>query len=83
MDNSDFKTVVKKFWIENYGSYIPIPGEARVVTGIMNTDAMMHAMLVEHGVEMSLAQTPTGRWVFANYQVVDEQKFMMFVLRWS
>lgn len=81
MDNSDFKTAVKKFWIENYGSYPP--GEARVVTGIFNTDAMLHAMLAEHGVEMSLAQTPTGQWKFANYQVVDEQKFMMFVLRWT
>lgn len=81
MDNSDFKTAVKKFWIENYGSYPP--GEARVVTGIFNTDAMLHAMLVEHGVEMSLAQNPTGQWKFANYQVVDEQKFMMFVLRWT
>ena len=83
MDNSDFKTVVKKFWIENYGSYLPIPGEARVVTGNANTDAMLHAMLAEHGVEMILAQTPNRRWQFRNYQVVDEQKFMMFVLRWS
>lgn len=81
MKVSDFKIAVKKFWIENYGSYPS--GDARVVTGIYNTDAMMHAMLVEYGVEMRLAQTPTGRWVFVNYQVIDEKKFMMFVLRWS
>lgn len=81
MNVSDFKIAVRKFWIENYGSYPA--GEARVITGIYNTDAMMHAMLVEHGVKMRLAKTPTGRWVFVNYQVVDEKKFMMFVLRWA
>lgn len=81
MNVRDFKIAVRKFWMENYGSYPP--REARVITGIMNTDAMMHAMLVEHGVEMRLVQTPTGRWQFANYQVVDEQKFTMFVLRWA
>lgn len=81
MNLREFKTAVKKFWIENYGSYPS--GEARVVTGILNTDAMMHAMRVEHGVDMRLAQTPTGRWVFVNYQVVDEQKFTMFLMRWA
>ena len=80
MNVSDFKIAVRKFWMEHYRSYPP--GEARVITGIFNTDAMLHAMLVEHGVEMRLAQTPKGQWQFVNYKIIDEQKFTMFVLRW-
>jgi hypothetical protein len=60
-------------------NYWQLPPEARVITGNPKYDAQLHHVLVEYGVEVKL--DPDDR--MEDYRVVDEQKFMMFLLRWS
>ena len=67
---------------------LPIPGEARVITGNPRNDAFFHYMLVENGVDMILKeeQRPVGfgvQWRLTDFKVVDEKKFSWFVLKWS
>ena len=56
-----------------------LPPEARVITGNPRYDSQLHYILVEFGVEIELDKG----YAMENYRVVDEQKFMMFLLRWS
>ncbi len=66
---------VEKIGINDYWQ---LPPEARVITGNPRYDAQLHYMLVEFGVEVEL-----DRYGMKDYRVVDEQKFMMFLLRWA
>ena len=58
--------------------YWELPPEAKVITGNPIYDAQLHYMLVEFGVEVEL-----DRYGMKDYRVVDEQKFVMFLLRWA
>jgi hypothetical protein len=55
------------------------PPEAKVVTGNPKWDAQLHHVIVEYGVEVELGK---NRGV-VSYRIVDEQKFVMFLLRWA
>lgn len=55
------------------------PPEARVITGNPKHDAQLHHVLVEYGVEVELGKYHD----LVDYRVVDEQKFMMFLLKWA
>ena len=55
------------------------PPEARVITGKPVHDAQLHYVLVEYGVEVELGRN-LG---IVDYHIVDEQKFLMFLLRQS
>ena len=57
----------------------PIPPEALVVTGNPKYDAQLHHVLVEYGVEVKLDKD----YNMKDYRVVDEQKFVMFLLKWT
>ena len=57
----------------------PLPPEARVVTGNAKHDAQLHRILVEYGIEVQLSRYNEIK----DYRVVDEQKFLWFLLRWS
>lgn len=59
--------------------YWDVPPEARVITGNPKYDAQLHHVLVEFGVEVKLDLNNN----MEDYRVVDEQKFTMFLLRWS
>jgi hypothetical protein len=59
--------------------YWDIPPEARVITGNPKYDAQLHYVFVEYGVEVKLDKNHN----MEDYRVVDEQKFLMFLLRWS
>jgi hypothetical protein len=53
--------------------------EARVITGNPKYDAQIHHVLVEYGIEVKLDKNNN----MEDYRVVDEKKFIMFLLRWS
>jgi hypothetical protein len=55
------------------------PPEARFVTGNPRWDAQLHHVLVEYGVDVEFSK----HHGVIGYRVVDEKKFMMFILRWS
>lgn len=64
---------------QGYDKEWTLPPEARVITGNPKHDAQLHYVQVECGVEVEL-----GKYLgIVDYRVVDEKKFMMFVLRWS
>ena len=60
----------------HYWSVLP---EAIVVTGNPVYDAQLHHVLVEYGIEVKLDKNND----MEDYRVVDEKKFIMFLLRWS
>jgi hypothetical protein len=59
--------------------YWDLPPEARVITGNPKYDAQLHYVLVEFGVEVKLDRDHCMK----DYRVVDEKKFMLFLLRWT
>lgn len=82
MNLTEFIRMIERYWLESYDKHTVVPPEARVVTGLARNDAFFHSMIVEYGVEMELQKEGRG-WKLVNYQIVDEQKFMMFMLRWA
>ena len=53
------------------------------VTGEAVYDALVHEMLSTHGVELILKQNDRGLWKLSDYRVVDDNKFMLFLLKWA
>ena len=60
-------------------SYWDVPPEAKVVTGNPRWDEQLHYALVEYGVEVGLDKHHN----MEDYRIVDDKKFMMFLLRWA
>ena len=67
---------VEKIGSNNYWQVTP---DARVVTGNPKYDAQLHHVLVEFGVDVKLNKDHN----MEDYCVVDEKKFLMFLLKWS
>jgi len=60
-------------------NYWQVPPEAKIITCNPRYDAQLHHVLVEFGVEVELDRDHSMK----DYRVVDEQKFVMFLLRWA
>ena len=80
MKPCELQTMLSREYRE-LGHTIPCPllPEAKVVTGNAKHDAQLHRILVEYGIEVQLSRYNEIK----DYQVVDEQKFFWFLLRWS
>lgn len=57
----------------------PLCPEARVITGNHRHDAQLHRILNEYGVEIEM---DSRFMTIENYRVVDEQKYLVFLLKW-
>jgi hypothetical protein len=81
MKPCELQTILSREFQE-HGMYVPcyIMPEARWITGNPKHDAQLHRILVEYGIEVDL--NPRHH-MLEGYRVVDDQKFMMFLLRWS
>ena len=56
------------------------PPEAKVLTGSYKSDGQMHYFQVASGLELELTEDFKD---IVTCKIVDEKKFMLFVLRWS
>lgn len=54
-------------------------GAARCITGNHDIDSYLHHLEKEYGLKLNIGE----RYVIIDYEVLDEKKFMMFILRWS
>jgi hypothetical protein len=81
MKPCELQSMLTREWQEQgkHKSWYPSP-EAQVVTGNPTHDAQLHRILTEHGIEIKLN---TRFNEIQDYRVIDEQKFLMFVLRWT
>ena len=79
MKTSELLTIVKKYWLTDYDHKKPVAPDTPVITGVARNDAILHDMLINHGVELIL----NSYWRVEDYRVVDEKKFMWFLLKWS
>lgn len=80
MKPCELQSMLTREW-QQRGQYIPwhLHPEARVVTSHPKHDAQLHRVLVEYGVEVKLDQYHCVK----DYRIVDDKKFMMFLLRWQ
>ena len=79
MKTSELLTIVKKYWLTDYDHKKPVAPDTPFITGVARNDAILHDMLINHGVELIL----NSYWRVEDYRVVDEKKFMWFLLKWS
>jgi hypothetical protein len=56
------------------------PPESKFITGYPSTDAQLHQFQVDSGCEITLSKNWTS---IEKCLVLDEEKFLMFVLKWS
>lgn len=73
-------TMVRKHW-QAERDIIPKtpPPEAKYKTGDMATDAHLHYLATVYGIELHLSE---GRQQIKGFEVIDEEKFVWFTLRW-
>lgn len=86
MNIRELRKMADRYWRKDYREDMSELGEARVITGNARNDLFFHRMLVEHGVEMVLKEEiGEGRrqWRLTDYNIVDENKYLMFALKWS
>ena len=80
MDLASVKKVLYN-WHSGIGHKIKYcPPEAKFITGYSSTDAQLHQFQVDSGLELTL----TGdKLDVKEWRIVDNEKYMMFVLKWS
>jgi hypothetical protein len=59
--------------------FLPLPPEAKFVTGQSSIDAYLHFLYIQYGIELILLNDNMS---MAGYNIVDDKKFSYFVLRW-
>ena len=80
MTVAELQAVLVRYWIESFRhNPVPLLPEARVITGDCHQDSFLHHLMVDCGVDVELYKTHK----VTNYKIVDEQKYMLFLLRWS
>jgi len=77
----ELQTILSREYSE-FGRHVPVTltSETRFVTGNVRLDAQIHRILVEYGIELDLNHKLHS---IEDYRIVDEKKFMWFLLRWS
>lgn len=83
MKPSELLAIAEKYWLTDYDHNKPVASDTPVITGVARNDAILHDMLINHGVELILKLSRHRNWRVEDYRVVDDKKFMLFVLRWS
>ena len=83
MKPSELLAIAEKYWLTDYDHKKPIAPETPFITGVARNDAILHDMLSQHGVELILKQSQFRNWQLKDYRVVDDRKFMLFLLRWA
>jgi hypothetical protein len=83
MTPSELLAIAEKYWLTDYDHKKPLAPETPFVTGQKRNDAVLHDMLVNHGVELIVTQSHFRNWRVEGYRVVDDEKFMLFLLRWA
>jgi CRISPR/Cas system CSM-associated protein Csm4 (group 5 of RAMP superfamily) len=58
----------------------PLTSQTRFVTGDVIQDAILHRVVILYGIELDFNSRFNE---IKDYRIVDEQKYMLFVLRWS
>ena len=82
MKPSELLAIAEKYWLTDYDHSKPIAPDTPFVTGVTRNDAILYDMLTKHGVELILKQSRHRNWQLADYRVVDDKKFILFLLRW-
>jgi hypothetical protein len=82
MKPSELLAIAEKYWLTDYDHNKPVAPDTPFITGEARYDAILHDMLIHHGVELILKQSSHRNWQLADYRVVDDKKFMLFLLRW-
>ena len=80
MDLEFIKTLMWKWAVEEGFKITHCPPEAKVVTGSYKSDGQMHYFQVASGLELELTKDLKD---IVTCKIVDEEKFMLFVLKWS
>ena len=83
MKTNELLAIAEKYWLNDYDHNKPIAPDTPFVTGHAVNDAILYDMLTKHGVELILKQSQFRNWQLKDYRVVDDKKFMWFLLRWS
>lgn len=81
MKPCELQKILSREWNEEgqYRSW-PLSPNARVITGNPRHDAQLHRILDEYGVEIEMNFRFT---TIENYQVVNEEKFAWFLMKWA
>jgi hypothetical protein len=83
MDVSELRKLSERYWKQGYREDMSALGQAKFITGMARNDLFFHHMLVEHGVEFLFKQLTLSSWKLEDYNIVDKEKYLMFVLKWS
>lgn len=80
MDITNLNHMLQRQWEQlKYQDPLPLPPEAKFITGKPTTDAYLHYLETRCGVELVLAPV-TGR--VDRFNIVDDHKFTLFLLKW-
>lgn len=79
MDVALVDKMVRNNWNEYSKKQLPLVPEAKYVTGVAHIDAYLHYLESEAGIELKLTFTNT----ISGFSILNEEKFLMFALRWS
>lgn len=80
MDSEFIKKLMWKWAVEEGFKIIHCPPEAKFLTGSYKLDGQMHYFQFVSGLELELTKDLKD---IVTCKIVDEEKFMLFVLRWA
>jgi hypothetical protein len=80
MNVENLRSMAWRWGVEVAPTITSCPPEARFITGDQSTDGKLHYFEQDSGLQLTLSADST---MITDYQVVDKEKFVMFILRWS
>jgi len=72
--------IIRKYWVESFKDNPLISGNTPVSSGDVVKDSFMYHLEVDHGIKICMDETG---YLMSDFAVVDEKKFMWFMMRWQ
>ncbi|MFY8211989.1 MAG: hypothetical protein ACOVLB_04925 [Candidatus Nanopelagicus sp.] len=83
MTPRELQDVVRKYWIAEFkDNPLAIFAEAPIRFGDLNKDAFLHHLEIDCGITLEIDHESAGSHIYS-YTVVDEKKYIIFLLRWT
>jgi len=86
MNTLELSKICYRQFIDDKPPRIP-PGQSRFITGMPYIDSHLYQLEKKYGLKINLVHTtdPNGRLAYEikDYQILDEKKFTIFLLKWS
>ena len=82
MKPNELQAIIRRYWIESFrDNPMAISGDVPVIFGDIVKDSFVHHLNIDYGIKLDMDEGSGSH--IRDYAIVDEKKYIMFLLKWS